>query len=367
MIKIIPAAQSEAFEALWLQVCMHAGESLPPGLNPCVPAILQQVWHWPVVRAVFVRSGVPVALLAAMLIKGRWVSLPHVDQGGIWWDARALAGADAGAQMWLVTGRLLDWLQRQSPAGDYMLEADMDALLRVPEVPGQQPAQEVPCLIRCRQWLHPSPESGKVLSIIRLNPALEVMPQLPPGPARKVRKAIKNGVQLTSGGAELLPEFYRVYRRNIRRLGSFGLPLQFFETLLSTYRNGEVKVYVCHYRGRAVGASVLLTYTTCAENLWFASSREANKLYVSYLLHYGMMQDAQAAGCLTYSMGRSSAGGGVHRYKSQFGGESVPLYYNTNRQGAGRAAGTGMLRTLVQYIPLPVAVRLDKSIGRLFY
>jgi lipid II:glycine glycyltransferase (peptidoglycan interpeptide bridge formation enzyme) len=222
-------------------------------------------------------------------------------------------------------------------------------------------------LIRCQQEMSAFSGSGKEISLIQLDASKPVLAQLPSGPARKIRKALKNGLELKRGGSALLPDFYSIYRRNIKQLGSFGLPFKFFQQLLNNYNHGLAVVYVVYYNGRAIGASLLLGFMGYAENLWFADDKAYSRLYTTYLLHYGMMQDAQAAGCLTYSFGRSSSGGGVHRYKNQFGAVSVPLYYNSDSEIKPGHLNINLLKGLVRRVPLTIARRFDHRVGGMFY
>lgn len=150
--------------------------------------------------------------------------------------------------------------------------------------------------ICCTGKLTANSGTGITISCLTLRNHKSILRQMTAGPARKIRKALKNGLETRACGTELFDDFYSIYRENIKRLGSFGLPPMFFELLLSNYRRGEAVVVVCYHNGFVIGASILLTFAGYAENLCFATARHFNRLYISYLLHYTMLCRAQQAG-----------------------------------------------------------------------
>ena len=353
------------WESAWLSAMENAG-NVTLGHNPVLPSILQQCWGWPVLRIFFTREGKTIGLFSALKIGEQWVSLPHFDQGSLWWDETAFSGdAEAGATLWQATQQLMAGLSAYKDLKVINLEAEIG---KTNKEDSKHPLSVNPDLfIRCTSKLAENAAEGKTISRLSLLAEIPVMEQLPAGPARKTRKALKNGLEVKTGGAELLNDFYRVYRGNIKRLGSFGLPLQFFSLLISNYRNGDARVVVCYHQGRAVGASIVLTFAKYAENLWFATEPDSNRLYPSYLLHYTMLNIAQASGCTYFSFGRSTSGSGVHRYKQQFGGDDLQLSYNHTKITQPSLLNPDLLHKLIRLIPTPFARQFDYRVSRLFY
>lgn len=145
---------------------------------------------------------------------------------------------------------------------------------------------------------------------------------------RKISKAARSGYTVKRGGEELLPAFYKVYVRHMQSLGSAALPMRFLGQLLQKYQPaGVAEVFLVQRDGQVVGGAVNLAWQTFYENCWFATLHPVQPHYVSYLLHDTMIARAIELRCTTYSFGRSTTGGGVHRFKQQWGTTDVPLLW----------------------------------------
>lgn len=145
---------------------------------------------------------------------------------------------------------------------------------------------------------------------------------------RKINKAHRSGYTIQQGGEELLPAFYKVYVRHMQALGSAALPVRFLRNLLHHYQPaGVAEVFLVQHDGQVVGGALNLAWQGFYENCWFATLHEVQPRYVSYLLHDAMIARAIQLRCTTYSFGRSTTGGGVHRFKQQWGTTDVPLLW----------------------------------------
>jgi len=365
----IPYGEVTRYRHDWLQAILQCAETGWPGQNPLLPPFIAGVMHWPLLE-IFVQSAQrPLAWIALLHTRHGWYSLPHFTTPACWLDTYALAtalpGTDSSARYTLFFNRLLKQIPIQHHAGK------AGSLLFELTEPGKLPpeAEQQPRLsgIRSPFVLLSQHGNHKTESLLNLSAdAATTFAALPGGVRRKIGKASRNGVQVTAGGAELLPDFYRVYRSNIHHLGSFGLPYTFFKTLTTKYANGLLRVYVATLQGKPVGSAILISFGKAAENPWFATLRQHNSAYVSYLLHWQMMQDALAAGATLYSFGRSSNGSGVHRYKQQWGTFDRPVYYNS-LQIAGPESKNKYLRKLVRALPQWLAASFDTIIAQHYY
>jgi len=171
-------------------------------------------------------------------------------------------------------------------------------------------------------------ESHKVVSWLPLkeNAALQ-MDSLPSNVRRKIRKAGKNGIGIMVGGAELSDEFYRVYSRNMHRLGAPAMSAAFYKRVAEAFGR-EGKFVLATYNGRNIGAALWLQHGDKAEACWFATLEDYNSLYTSYLLWWECIRLSCIAGCHVFSFGRSTEGSGTHQYKSQWGTRNSRLYRN---------------------------------------
>lgn len=184
---------------------------------------------------------------------------------------------------------------------------------------------------------------------------------------RKIRKAHANEVQIISGNTELFEDFYSIYRNNIHRLGSLGLPKKFLNSVVATYNYGSALIFLAIKNDQCLGSAILLTFGTFAENTWFASSPQGNKLYVTYALHNAMIQAAIEAHCTLYSFGRSTDGGPVHAFKKQWGTRDETIFLNSNTALPFDTGKHKLLNRIVRILPVFFSKSFDGIVARHIY
>jgi hypothetical protein len=342
-------------------------------LNPCLPLITAETMDWRSVSLLFLASEVPVAWFAAIHTGSEWFSLPHYNNGAYWyntsgenplnsstkakkWDAQMFFSHYISGSKWFVT----------PPEKSSLFVVELgNAGLAVPE---DAQNKEFSLKVRSYNQLSEYFLSHKVDSQLNLHPEPELqLKALPQSVRRKILKAERSNIIIRSGGAELMDTFYAVYRKRIHELGSFALPRSFFEHLLLKYSNGEIRLLTAEYRGKIVGSAVLMTFGRYAENPWFATLAEGNKVYVSYLLHHHMMLFAAEQGCKVYSFGYSTRNSGVHKYKQQWGTIDRTIYLSGNKPVLDNRSGKQYLRSLIRHLPILVSKTFDKYIARRYY
>ncbi|BBO90104.1 FemAB family XrtA/PEP-CTERM system-associated protein [Desulfosarcina ovata] len=142
----------------------------------------------------------------------------------------------------------------------------------------------------------------------------------------QIRKAMKNGLSHTVGGAELLPAFYAVFSRNMRDLGSPVHARRLFETVLHTFSR-QARIVLVRQDRKAVAAALVLRFQDRLHNPWASSLRSHRRLGANMLLYWAMLAHACDTGLTTFDFGRSSPGAGTFRFKRQWGAEPSPLYW----------------------------------------
>lgn len=357
----------------WISILERNKSMITTGLNPSMLAVIQQTWGWPVLMVYFNCESRTFALFSAMQINRQWVSLPHCDQGGVWYDRDFLSSMGINPRDYNQLYKTLVCIAVRSINESRVkisnvLEFDfsIDELFKLSLAHLDRKTDS--WFVRSTLMLQKQLDSFKVIHEISLDPAVSIVDQLPRGPRYKIRRAFNNGLVIRKGAAELLPAFYSLYRNRIHQLGSFGLPLGFFLNLLTLYRYGAANIFVCYHEGSPVGASILLKFLDYSENMWFATLPGHNKLYTSYLLHFAMMTDAVNNGCIKYSMGRSTVGKGVQRYKSQFGGDEKFLYYSQNNESKSiNHFSKPIIPAIIKNLPITITQNFDFTISKYFY
>ena len=142
----------------------------------------------------------------------------------------------------------------------------------------------------------------------------------------QVRKADKSNLTVERGGAPLVEDFYAVFARNMRDLGTPVYSRRFFDEILRAFP-GRTKILCVRHGGRAVAASFVFRHRDTMEVPWASSLREFNHLSPNVRLYWEMLQLAIEEGCRTFDFGRSTPDEGTYHFKKQWGAEPVPLVW----------------------------------------
>jgi FemAB-related protein (PEP-CTERM system-associated) len=142
----------------------------------------------------------------------------------------------------------------------------------------------------------------------------------------QVRKAEKSGLRVEQGGAELVPPFYEVFRRNMRELGTPVFPQRLFNEALTTFpANTRV---VCIYKDSLpIAGGIIHWRDAWAEVIWASALREYNPLCPNILLYWQMMTLAIERGCRMFEFGRCRPGEGTFHFKKQWGAQPSELVW----------------------------------------
>lgn len=352
-----------------------SGSGVCLGNNPSLSLAVQETYGWPGIFVKFIFNNQMVACATANKVRKKsWFSLPHFNHGGLWvdqsWWEKHCNELNAGIHddAHQIFYKLLIQAIGKITTFDYKYhcetELSMDDLSKV--ISNAKVRSKIKFGCRSEFRLLDYQCEGKVIPCLSLNSSVEdQMKAFSVGVRRKIRKSYHNQLVIKTGSSELLDDFMTVYDNNIRALGSFGLPKKFFQSLLLHYEYGLATIVVAYHDRKAVGAAILLTFMDYAENLWFATVKDYNHLYVSYALHHQMISMAIRAGCRTYSFGRSTRDSSVHHYKKQWGTYDEPLFVNSTHDGFKRGHGHFLpVQNLVRMIPNSLARRMDMQVSR---
>jgi FemAB-related protein (PEP-CTERM system-associated) len=142
----------------------------------------------------------------------------------------------------------------------------------------------------------------------------------------QVRKAQKAGLVTVVGGTELVSDFYGVFARNMRDLGTPVYSRRLFEETLRQFSD-RVTVFVVRRSGVALAAGISVRFRDVALVPWASSLREYRALCPNMLLYWDMLDHAVSNGARVFDFGRSSPGSGTHAFKLQWGASAVPLHW----------------------------------------
>ena len=142
----------------------------------------------------------------------------------------------------------------------------------------------------------------------------------------QVRKAEKSGITCASGGLELLEDFYGVYTVRMRQLGTPCYAKALMAGILQTFPDSS-RLFVARLGSAVVGAGITTFLGRFAEMQYASTLVEYNKLCPNNLLYWEAIRHYCQAGAKYFDFGRSTAGGGTHNFKKQWGCREVPLHY----------------------------------------
>jgi FemAB-related protein (PEP-CTERM system-associated) len=143
----------------------------------------------------------------------------------------------------------------------------------------------------------------------------------------QVRRPGKEGATSEDGGVELLDEFYAVFSRNMRDLGTPVYPKQLFSEILETFPE-QSRVFVVKLDGKSCAAGFTFGFRGCLEIPCASALREFNRVSVNMLLYWSVLQHAISAGYKQFDFGRSTVDAGTYRFKKQWGARPEQLRWH---------------------------------------
>ncbi len=143
----------------------------------------------------------------------------------------------------------------------------------------------------------------------------------------QVRRPLKEYMSAVVGSEELLDDYYTVFARNMRDLGTPVYAKKFFATILKHFPEKARLVVVYSKEKVPVAASFLLGFRNTIEIPWASSVREYNRFSPNMLLYWKSFETAIENGYTVFDFGRCTPGGGTYRFKKQWGGTEKPLYW----------------------------------------
>lgn len=142
----------------------------------------------------------------------------------------------------------------------------------------------------------------------------------------QIRRAQKEEMTVRIAAQDILDDFYQIFVRNMRDLGTPVYGRRFFEMILQTFPT-DTRICVVYLKRRPVAAGFLCGFLNKLEILSASSDRRYNHLAPNMLLYSSVLEFACREGFRQFDFGRSSVASGTYRFKEQWGARPVPLYW----------------------------------------
>lgn len=170
--------------------------------------------------------------------------------------------------------------------------------------------------------------TGKVNMMLPLPDSHEALWQsFKPKLRAQIKRPQRENVQVLQGGEEYLHDFYSVFTRNMRDLGTPVYARSFFQHILGTFPDA-CRLIVIRLDSKPVAAGFLIGHHDTLEIPWASTIRDVNHLSMNMLLYWEVLKYAIDNHFRLFDFGRSSKDAGTYRFKQQWGARPGQLFWH---------------------------------------
>lgn len=142
----------------------------------------------------------------------------------------------------------------------------------------------------------------------------------------QIKKTLSYGMTCRHGGLELLNDFYYVFTRNMRDLGTPVYSKAFFANILSTFP-GMANISVIYMDKIPAASGFTIGFKDTLEIPWASSLRQYNKYSPNMQLYWEILKKGCEDKYKTFDFGRSSPDSSTFKFKEQWGAGPQKLYW----------------------------------------
>ena len=143
----------------------------------------------------------------------------------------------------------------------------------------------------------------------------------------QIKRAEREQIEVSWGGAELLPHFYGVFASTMHELGTPVYSRRFFETVCRALPELS-KVLVVRSRGIVQAVAIIVWHGDRIEVPWAACTPEGKRNSLNMRLYWEMLKFSVGAGATAFDFGRSSVDAGTYKFKAQWGAAPMQLHWH---------------------------------------
>jgi FemAB-related protein (PEP-CTERM system-associated) len=142
----------------------------------------------------------------------------------------------------------------------------------------------------------------------------------------QIKRAQKENTSAHIGGLDLLDDFYTVFARNMRDLGTPVYSKSFFANILEQHPK-RATIVIIKLNKKPVAAAFLLGYRDMLEIPWASTLKEANPFSINMQLYWEVLSFAIREQYAFFDFGRSTKDANTYRFKKQWGAKPVQHYW----------------------------------------
>lgn len=143
----------------------------------------------------------------------------------------------------------------------------------------------------------------------------------------QIKRPQRENPGISFGHAELLNDFYEVFARNMRDLGTPVYSKRFFLNILNTFPT-QTHILTVRIKNKPVAAAFLIGYGTKLEIPWASTIRTVNHLSVNMLMYWEALNFAVTNNYDYFDFGRSTKDAGTYQFKKQWGALPRQSYWH---------------------------------------
>ena len=182
---------------------------------------------------------------------------------------------------------------------------------------------------------------------------------------RKIHKAEHEGLRMVIDNSAV-GDFYAIYARNLRRLGTPVMTKSYFTTLTAVLAD-HVRFFTLLHNDRLTGGMLAIDHGAARTSLYVAVDEEAMRRYGTYALYWAVIEDCcRSARIVTLDLGRSVPHSGNHRFKRQWAPDLWIPYrtYGAVRQSLAASAGSAIAKALWARLPLALCNAVGPTVRK---
>lgn len=139
----------------------------------------------------------------------------------------------------------------------------------------------------------------------------------------QIRSSEKHEFSIAFGGQELLTDFYSVFSRNMRDLGTPVFSKRLFAAILHEFSE-HAELCVLRLQNQPAAAALLMHGRGVTEVPSASSLRRFNSSGANMVMYWHLLKRAVERGQSTFDFGRSTIDSNTYRFKKQWGAEPSP-------------------------------------------
>jgi FemAB-related protein (PEP-CTERM system-associated) len=175
----------------------------------------------------------------------------------------------------------------------------------------------------------------------------------------QVRKGEKNNLTISWGGLQSLPDFYAVFSRNMRDLGTPVYGRRFFAAILEQFPE-RAEICTVHAGKEPVASALLLHGWGVTEVPSASSLRSHNHTCANMLMYWHLLKRSMERKQDVFDFGRSSQDSATMRFKKQWGASPAAsewqFYVRKGELGGMQKESPRYQRLIRIWQRLPIAV-----------